>query len=129
MVPEEPLLAREGVTQRALSSVEKGLPHEPLKLGWPAELMTAAEVAGVMRVTPKMVREHIRRGALRALRLGGNGPYRIRIEDAQRWAEAQLAKPDESAMAVDRYVRRRLVQVAAVDSAPRRRRRAGGLVG
>jgi excisionase family DNA binding protein len=128
-VPDEPLLAREGVRERALSSVEKELPQGPLALGWPAELMTAAEVAGVMRVTPKMVREHIRRGALRAFRLGGNGAYRIRIEDAQRWAEAQLAQPDESALAVDRCVRRRLVQTAAIDSAPRRRRRAGGLVG
>ena len=82
-----------------------------------------------MRVTPQMVRDHIRRGALRAWRLGGNGSYRIRIEDAQRWADAQLAQPDTAAMAVDRYVRRRLVQGRATDSAPRRRRRSGGLVG
>jgi excisionase family DNA binding protein len=109
--------------------VQKELPEEPLDLRWPADLMTAAEVAGVMRVTPKMVRDHIRRGALRALRLGANGPYRIRIEDAQRWAEAQLAQPDDAALAVDRYLRRRLVQAPATDSAPRRRRRAGGLVG
>jgi excisionase family DNA binding protein len=36
--------------------------------------MTAAEVAAVLRVTPKSVREHIRRGNLRALRLNGTGP-------------------------------------------------------
>jgi excisionase family DNA binding protein len=109
--------------------VHKQLPVESLDLAWPAELMTAAEVAEVMRVTPKMIREHIRRGALRALRLGGNGAYRIRVEDAQHWAEAQLAQPDKSALAVDRYVRRRLVQAPATDSASRRRRRTGGLAG
>jgi excisionase family DNA binding protein len=109
-------------------SVQKELPKERLDLGWPAELMTAAEVAAVMRVTPKMVRDHIRRGTLRALRLGRNGPYRIASGDAQRWAEAQVAKPDASALAVDRYVRRRLVEVTRTDSAPRRRRRAAGLV-
>jgi hypothetical protein len=40
----------------------------------------------VLRITPKSVREYIRRGTLRALRLDGTGPYRIRAEDAQRWA-------------------------------------------
>jgi RHS repeat-associated protein/excisionase family DNA binding protein len=45
------------------------------QLDWPSQLMTAAEVAAVLRITPKTVREHIRRGRLRALRIDGTGPY------------------------------------------------------
>lgn len=78
-------------------------PDPPL-LAWPAPLMTASEVAAVLRVTPKTVREHIRRGRLRALRIDGTGPYRVRDVDAQAWAEAQLVPPDIGALAVDRYV-------------------------
>lgn len=85
--------------------MEDSLPaDDPPLLDWPAPLMTASEVATVLRVTPKTVREHIRRGRLRALRIDGTGPYRVRDVDAQAWAEAQLVAPDAGALAVDRYV-------------------------
>ena len=85
--------------------MEHRLPEQdPPLLDWPAPLMTASEVAAVLRVTPKTVREHIRRGRLRALRIDGTGPYRVRDVDAQAWAQAQLVDPDVGALAVDRYV-------------------------
>lgn len=89
---------------------------DPPLLEWPSPLMTAAEVAAVLRITPKTVREHIRRGRLRALRIDGTGPYRVRDVDAQAWAQAQLVEPDLGALAVDRFVtsgrRRRAGRVA-----------------
>ncbi|MEA2305287.1 MAG: hypothetical protein QOH43_2567 [Solirubrobacteraceae bacterium] len=66
--------------------------------------MTAAEVAGVLRITPKTVRQHIRRGRLRGIRIDGTGPYRVRATDAQAWADAQLVEPDAGALAVDRWL-------------------------
>ena len=85
-------------------------------LAWPADVMTAAEVAAVLRITAKTVREHIRRGRLRAMRIDANGPYRVRAVDAQEWADALLVAPDAGALAVDRYLatgrRRRTVRVA-----------------
>lgn len=85
-------------------------------LAWPAEVMTAAEVAAVLRITPKTVREHIRRGRLRAMRIDGAGPYRVRAVDAQEWADGLLVAPDAGALAVDRYVtssrRRRVGRMA-----------------
>jgi excisionase family DNA binding protein len=89
------------------------LPPEATEFAWPAPLMTAAEVAAVLRVTPKTVRRHIRRGSLGAIRLEGAGPYRVRREDAQRWAEQQVVEPDLGALAVDRYVARRMPVPAA----------------
>ncbi|QEC50454.1 helix-turn-helix domain-containing protein [Baekduia soli] len=88
----------------------------PLTLQWPAPLMTATEVAAVLRITAKTVRQHIRRGKLRAIQLdGGRGSYRVSAEDAQAWAEAQLVQPDAGALAVDRLVadgrRRRIGRV------------------
>lgn len=80
------------------------LSMEAPKLEWPSPLMTAAEVAAVLRITPKTVREHIRRGRLRALRIDGTGPYRVPAGAAQEWAERQLVEPDLGALAVDRYV-------------------------
>jgi excisionase family DNA binding protein len=77
---------------------------EPPQLEWPSPLMTAAEVAAVLRITPKTVRQHIRRGRLRAIRIDGTGPYRVRAADAQAWAESQLVEPDAGALAVDRWV-------------------------
>ncbi|HEX8122729.1 MAG TPA: helix-turn-helix domain-containing protein [Solirubrobacteraceae bacterium] len=84
--------------------------------------MTAAEVAAVLRLTPKTVRLHIRRGSLRALRIDGTGPYRVRAEDAQRWAERQVTDVGGT-QAVDRYARDRM-QVADSAASVRRRRRA-----
>lgn len=78
---------------------------EPLTLDWPAPVMTVSEVAHVVRVTSKTVRQHIRRGHLRAIQLD-SGPYRVRVADAQRWVDEQLVAPDAGALAIDRYLRR-----------------------
>ena len=95
---------------------------EPLpQLDWPAPVMTAAEVAAVLRVTPKTVRQHIRRGSLRALRIDGTGPYRVRAQDAQRWAERQVADAPGGVQAVDRYARQRIGVATAATTARRRR--------
>ncbi len=102
--------------------MQPALTPAPMQLDWPAPIMTVAEVAAVVRVTPKTVRQHIRRGLLRALQLDGGGPYRVRAADAQRWAEAQLVQPDAGALAVDRYVRRSLEAQVEQIAAGRRRR-------
>ena len=91
---------------------------------WPAEMMTCAEVAQVVRMTPKTVRLHIRRGRLRAVQFDG-GPYRVRAEDAQRWIEAQLVEPDAGALAVDRHIARLGDEPAVEQLTSGRRRRAG----
>ncbi len=95
---------------------------EPLELDWPAPVMTVTEVAAVVRVTPKTVRQHIRRGLLRAMQLDESGPYRVRAQDAQRWAESQLVQPDAGALAVDRYLRARSEPTVAPVTHARRRR-------
>ena len=92
-------------------------------IDWPAQLMTAAEVAAALRITPKTVRQHIRRGALRALRIDGTGPYRVRAQDAQQWAERHVAVASGGTAAVDRYARERAA--AARPPAVVRRRRSG----
>jgi excisionase family DNA binding protein len=94
------------------------------QLDWPAPLMTPAEVAAVLRVTPKSVRQHSRRGSLRALRIDGAGPYRVRAEDAQRWADGMVAAATGGTQAVDRYARQQAAQVAEPTTARRRRRAA-----
>jgi excisionase family DNA binding protein len=94
---------------------------EPPRLDWPAPLMTVAEVAAVLRVTPKTVRLHIRQGALRALRLEGGGPYRVRAQDAQEWAERQFAAGEGGTRAVDRYARQQAAAGAAGVAGRRRR--------
>ena len=102
-------------------------PIEPIELDWPAALMTAAEVAAVLRITPKAVRDHIRRGNLRALQFNGSGPYRVRAQDAQAWVERQLAVVDRGVLAVDRYIEHRAHRaVEAVSDQRRRRVRMGG---
>jgi excisionase family DNA binding protein len=98
------------------------LSDEQPRLDWPAPLMTAAEVAAVLRITPKTVRQHIRRGSLRALRIDGTGSYRIRAEDAQEWVERQAAEPEGGTHAVDRYARE---QAKANGGATAQRRRIG----
>ena len=84
--------------------MQQQLPLDAPRLEWPSALMTAAEVAAVLRITPKTVRQHIRRGRLRAIRIDGSGPYRVRAADAQAWAESQLVEPDGGGLAVDRWV-------------------------
>ncbi len=79
------------------------LTDDSLHFPWPDEVMTVAQVAHAVRMTPKTVRVHIRRGALRAVQFDG-GPYRVRRADAQRWIEAQLVEPDAGALAVDRHI-------------------------
>jgi excisionase family DNA binding protein len=95
---------------------------DPPKLEWPAPLMTVAEVAAVLRVTPKTIRVHIRRGTLRALRLDGGGPYRVRAEDAQAWADRQFAATDGGTRAVDRFAREQAARLASSSGTGRRRR-------
>ena len=102
--------------------MDAALTAEPMSFDWPAQVMTVDEVAAVVRVTGKTVRQHIRRGHLRAMQLDGTGPYRIRAEDAQRWAESQLVKPDSGALAVDRYVRRTQADGISHPTSNRRRR-------
>ena len=100
--------------------MDNPLTEPPPQLDWPASLMTAAEVAAVLRVTPKTVRQHIRRGSLRALRIDGTGPYRVRAEDAQRWAERQIADVGGT-RAVDAYARDRMRAPETATSTRRRR--------
>ena len=78
---------------------------QPPEFAWPADLMTARQVADTVLLTPKTVRQHIRRGHLRAIQLD-TGPYRVRAVDAQRWVDEQLVTPDDGALALDRYLRR-----------------------
>lgn len=103
------------------------LTDESLHFPWPDEVMTVAQVAEAVRMTPKTVRLHIRRGKLRAVRFDG-GPYRVRREDAQRWIEAQLVAPDAGALAVDRHIARNLPEprFEHLDSGRRRRTRRVG---
>ena len=95
-------------------------PHFP----WPDDVMTVAQVAAAVRMTPKTIRVHIRRGRLRAVQFEG-GPYRVRRDDAQRWIEAQLVEPGAGALAVDRHIARTKPEplVEQLDSARRRRGR------
>lgn len=55
-------------------------------------LLTVAEVAGVMRVSRMTVYRLIRRGQLKAVRVGRN--YRVREEDLRGYLESS-AVPDE----------------------------------
>jgi excisionase family DNA binding protein len=90
---------------------------------WPEDVMTVAQVAATVRMTPKTVRVHIRRGRLRAVQFDV-GPYRVRAEDAQRWIEAQLVAPDAGALAVDRHIARS-APASTIERGAGRRRRSG----
>ena len=64
-------------------------------LNWPAEVMTATEVAATARVHPKTVRADIRAGRLAASDIG-NGirpTYRISAGAAQQWWQERLVTP------------------------------------
>ena len=76
------------------------------RLDWPADLMTATQVAQTVQLTAKTVRTHIRRGQLRAVRFGTRGGYRIRAEDAQAWVAQHLVVAAESE-SIDALVARR----------------------
>ena len=52
-----------------------------------SRLLTVAEVASVMRVSRMTVYRLIRRGQLKAIRVGRN--YRVREEDLNEYLEAQ----------------------------------------
>ena len=100
------------------------LPDDAPQFPWPEPIMTAAQVAQTVRMTPKTVRLHIRRGRLRAVQFDG-GPYRVRAEDAQRWIEEQLVAPDAGALAVDRHIARSQPEPDVEQIASGRRRRTG----
>ena len=102
------------------------LSEDAPQFAWPAEVMTCAEVAEVVRMTPKTVRLHIRRGRLRAVQFDG-GPYRVRRDDAQRWIEAQLVAPDAGALAVDRLIARSQPEPLVQQLGSARRRRPKGV--
>ena len=55
------------------------------------ELLTVAEVAGVLRVSTMTVYRLIRTGELAAVRVGRN--YRVRSADLQNFIEAQVVAP------------------------------------
>ena len=57
-----------------------------------SRLLTVAEVANVIRVSRMTVYRLIRRGQLKAIRVGRN--YRVRSEDLNDYLEAQ-AVPDQ----------------------------------
>lgn len=46
-----------------------------------ARLLSTRQVASLLNLSTRAVRRWIERGSLPALRIGGSGPYRIRIED------------------------------------------------
>lgn len=55
-------------------------------------LLTVAEVAGVMRVSRMTVYRLIRRGQLKAIRVGRN--YRVREEDLKAYLESSAVSGD-----------------------------------
>src|SRR3954451_4034583 len=56
-------------------------------------LLTIEQVAACCQVSSKTVYRAIRRGALRASRLGMTGAYRIKPEEMQTWIEASVEVP------------------------------------
>src|SRR3954447_10192714 len=56
-------------------------------------LLTIEQVAASCQVSSKTVYRAIRRGALRASRLGMTGAYRIKPEEMEMWIEASTETP------------------------------------
>src|SRR3954470_15110018 len=56
-------------------------------------LLTIEQVAACCQVSSKTVYRAIRRGALRASRLGMTGAYRIKPEEMEMWIEASTEAP------------------------------------
>ena len=74
-------------------------------------LLTIEQVAASCQVSSKTVYRAIRRGALRASRLGMTGAYRIKPEEMEAWIEASA----ETAAVVD--------ILSPIGDAPRPKRR------
>src|SRR3954462_13118352 len=62
-------------------------------------LLTIEQVAASCQVSSKTVYRAIRRGALRASRLGMTGAYRIKPEEMETWIEAATEVPTADALA------------------------------
>src|SRR3954453_23142648 len=60
-------------------------------------LLTIEQVAACCQVSSKTVYRAIRRGALRASRLGMTGAYRIKPEEMETWIEASTEVPTAEA--------------------------------
>src|SRR3954453_449391 len=56
-------------------------------------LLTIEQVAACCQVSSKTVYRAIRRGALRASRLGMTGAYRLKPEEMESWIEASAEVP------------------------------------
>ena len=55
-------------------------------------MLTFAEVCDQLRLTPKTLRKLIRSGDLKAIRVGGNGAYRIAEEDLADYKDRQAVE-------------------------------------
>lgn len=56
-------------------------------------LMTVRDVAERVQMSRETVLDAIRRGDLRARKLSGRGPWRIRVADYEAWLGAPTADP------------------------------------
>lgn len=102
---------------------EHAVPRPTLDLpayAWPAELMTARQVADTVLLTPKTVRQHIRAGNLRAVRFGPRGGYRITRADAQAWVADHVVRVQVERGGVDELIRRSRLAGAPRAAAPPR---------
>lgn len=59
----------------------------------PKRLLRASEVAQMIGVDPATVRELVATGALRSVRLGGQGWHRFRREDVERLIAGEVRFP------------------------------------
>ena len=55
-------------------------------------MLTFTEVCGRLRVTPKTLRKLILAGDLKAIRVGGNGAYRVSEEDLTAYIKRQAVE-------------------------------------
>jgi|GEM_PF-6824315 len=56
------------------------------------ELLTLAETAARLRVSSRTVRDYVRRGRLRAVRMSATAPLRFRALDVDRFVESCLTQ-------------------------------------
>lgn len=54
------------------------------------ELLTLPETAERLRVSPRTVRDYVRRGRLRVVRMSATAPLRFRSLDVERFVESCL---------------------------------------
>ena len=59
----------------------------------PARLLQASEVARMLGVNPKTVRELVKSGELPSVRLGGQGWHRFRREDVEQLIAGEVRFP------------------------------------